>query len=186
MPPVSRQRTPRRPPQPLDARRLEELALTYVGRFATSRAKLVRYLDRKVRERGWEGEPAPDLDRMAERLASLGYVDDAAYAVSKARTLSGRGYGLRRVGQALFAAGIGEEEGVEARSLAHDNRVEAALKLARRRRIGPFANVAPDGPGREKAMAAMLRGGHGFALSRAIVDLAPGHSIDHRFLENLD
>ena len=31
------------------------MALAYVARFATSRGKLVRYLDRKVRERGWAG-----------------------------------------------------------------------------------------------------------------------------------
>src|SRR5690606_22662366 len=43
----------RRAPKPLDAARLDELALTYVARFATSAAKLERYLKRKLRERGW-------------------------------------------------------------------------------------------------------------------------------------
>ena len=37
--------------KPLDAARLDELALAYVARFATSRAKLLRYLARKVRDR---------------------------------------------------------------------------------------------------------------------------------------
>ena len=45
-----------RAPKPLDAPRLEELALAYVARFATSAAKLETYLRRKLRERGWEGE----------------------------------------------------------------------------------------------------------------------------------
>ena len=38
-------------PRPLDAPRLEELALSYVARFATSAAKLDDYLRRKLRER---------------------------------------------------------------------------------------------------------------------------------------
>ena len=49
-------RTDRRPRPPLEQEKLSELALSYVGRFATSRAKLATYLERKVRERGWTGE----------------------------------------------------------------------------------------------------------------------------------
>ena len=39
--------------RPLGAVKLDELALAYVARFATSRAKLTRYLSRKVRESEW-------------------------------------------------------------------------------------------------------------------------------------
>lgn len=185
MPPHSSHRPARRPRPPLDRATLDALALAYVGRFATSRAKLVTYLRRKLRERGWDGDSEPGLDAIAERLTRLGYVDDAAYAVAKARALTGRGFGGRRVGQALHAAGIGEEDGGEARALAHDERVEAALKMAKRRRIGPFAAESLDLKQREKAIAAMLRAGHGFALARTIVDLPPGHRIDHSYLETL-
>jgi len=85
MPPDSSPRSGRRPRPPLDPAKLDELALAYVGRFATSRAKLTNYLARKLRERGWGGERDPDIPAVAERLARLGYVDDAAYAVAKAR-----------------------------------------------------------------------------------------------------
>ena len=40
---------------PLDEAGLNELALAYVARYATSRAKLLAYLARKLRERGWGG-----------------------------------------------------------------------------------------------------------------------------------
>ena len=50
-----------RPRPPVGAAKLDELALSYVGRFATSRGKLVDYLRRKLRERGWEGEGDPPL-----------------------------------------------------------------------------------------------------------------------------
>jgi len=77
--------------RPLDESRLNELALRYVGRYATTRAKLRAYLSRKLRERGWGGTGDPDLERLAERMSALGYVDDAAYAVSRAQALSGGG-----------------------------------------------------------------------------------------------
>jgi uncharacterized membrane protein (UPF0127 family)/cold shock CspA family protein len=103
---------------PLDSARLGELALGYVGRFATTRARLSSYLERKVRERGWAGQAPPDFEAVAEQLASLGYIDDAAFALSKARSLTARGYGSRRVGQSLRAAGVGEDDCEPARELA--------------------------------------------------------------------
>ena len=168
----------RRSPKPLDAASLEELALAYVGRFATSRAKLRDYLSRKLRERGWDGPNAPDIGALAERLADRGYVDDAAFALSKSRVLTGRGYGERRVRQALRVAGIGEEDGAAARALAASEAVSAALRYAQRRRIGPYAASPPDAKAREKAIAAMLRAGHGFGLAKAVVDLTPGDEPD--------
>src|SRR5437763_1626520 len=102
---------PRRPSPPLDESKLNELALRYVGRFATTRAKLRSYLARKVRERGWDGAREPDPVRIAERFAEQGYVDDAAYALAKSEALTGRGYGKRRVVEKLRAAGVEEDDG---------------------------------------------------------------------------
>lgn len=163
----------------LDEARLNELALRYVGRFATTRAKLRSYLARKVRERGWDGEREPDLAAIAERFAVQGYVDDSSYALSKSQSLTGRGYGKRRVLEALKVAGVEEEESVAARDHAEEEAVSAALKFARRRRVGPFADSAPRDPrDKEKALAAMIRAGHGFELARAILALPPGTEVD--------
>jgi regulatory protein len=176
---------PRRPRPPLNSAKLDELALSYVGRFATSRAKLITYLRRKLRERGWGDDGEPALDRLADRLVRLGYVDDRAYALSKARSLTGRGYGERRVRQALGIAGIGDEEARDARELAEAEAVESALRFARRRSIGPFAAERPDPRRREREMAAMVRAGHGFGLARAIIDLKPGEIPDFEELAKL-
>ena len=112
-----------RPRKPLNGERLHELALFYLGKFATTRAKLSTYLNRKVRERGWEGEGPPEIERLVERLAASGLIDDAAYALSKSRSLSERGYGASRVRQSLRMAGV-EEEDVQ--HLVMDDYAEAA------------------------------------------------------------
>ena len=163
---------------PLDSRRLEELALRYVGRYATTRAKLRTYLERKIRERGWGGPGEPELDRMAERLGELGYIDDAAYALAKSQALSSRGYGKRRLDEKLRLAGIGEDDGAAARDHADAQAVEAALRFAERRRIGPFAASIADPQQREKAIAAMIRAGHSFTLAQAIAASPPGELVD--------
>jgi regulatory protein len=169
---------PRRAPAPLDAEQMRELALRYVAKYATTRARLRQYLARKLRERGWAGSAAPDLERLAENFAELGLVDDAAYALAKSRALSARGYGKRRLIDQLRHAGVEEADGADAAAHADDEAVEAALRLAQRRRIGPFAAQAADPHLRQKWIAAMVRAGHGFALARAISGLPPDPGVD--------
>lgn len=161
----------KRAPKPLDSARLEELALAYVARFSTSATKLERYLRRKVRERGWEGEHEPQFHTLIENYVELGYVDDEVYARAKAGSLLRRGYGERRVRQALGEAGIAEELREQAGPDERAGR-EAILALARRRRFGPFAAEPVDKALREKQIAAMLRAGHPLDSARQIVDAA--------------
>ena len=166
-------------PSPLDETALQELAIAYVGRFATTRAKLRTYLARKIRERGWAGRQEPDLSRLADRLAGQGFIDDAGYAMSKARALTARGYGKRRVLATLRNAGVEGQDREEADRHSESEAVGAAIRFAERRRIGPFAQSGPtDLKARERAIAAMVRAGHSFPLARAIAVMQPGADID--------
>jgi regulatory protein len=174
--PRSRTEGVRRPVPPLDTAALERLALRYVERFATTRGKLTAYLQRKIRERGWDGPPA-DPAALAERMAGLGYVDDRAFAEARAQALARRGLGARRVSQDFRAAGIAEEDAAELAPVIAGRAADTALAFARRRRIGPFGDGNPDRAVREKQLAAMLRAGHGFDLARRIVALAPGEAL---------
>lgn len=164
----------RKPRLPLDGEALERLALSYAGRYATTRAKLRAYLARKLAERGWAGDGTAPVERLVERLAELGYVDDKAFAAGRAQSLGRRGFGERRVRAALAAAGIDEEDAAEAREQARDGAWAAALEFARRRRFGPFAARTAERSDREKAIAAMLRAGHPLEIARRLATAAPG------------
>jgi regulatory protein len=168
----SRHRVQPRPP--LRGDDLERLALFYAGRYAVTRAKLRAYLARKLRERGWGDDGEPPVEALVARFAELGYVDDRAFAEAKAQSLGRRGYGARRLDQALRVAGIEEADGAAARAQADADAWAAALRFAERRRIGPFAAALADPPAREKALAAMLRAGHPLALARRLVTARPG------------
>ena len=164
----------KRPRPPLDQEGLERLALFYAGRYATTRAKLGSYLKRKVQERGWDGERQPDIERIVQRFAELGYVDDRAFALAKAGSLGRRGYGERRLSQALHAAGIEEEDASEAREQAQSGALDAALRFAQRRKIGPYADREGDREARQKAFAAMIRAGHPVDVTRRVVNSRAG------------
>lgn len=174
-----------RPPRPLDPARLEEIALAYVARFSTSAVKFERYLKRKLRERGWQGDGPPAVAATVERYVELGYIDDETYARTKSGTLLRRGYGGRRVHQALAEAGIAEELRDEVAPGEAAAR-EAALTYARRRRFGPFGAAPPEAPAREKQLAAMMRAGHGFEAARALVDAASTAEAEQWSLEARD
>lgn len=164
-------------PPPLDAAALERLALRYVERFATTRARLTAYLVRKIRERGWEGaERAPEA--LAEKLAELGYIDDRAFGEARAAAMGRRGLGKRRVTGALQHDGIDEIDSAAIVPAVEARAIETALAFARRKRIGPFALGAVERPVREKHIAAMIRAGHDFTLSRKIAAMAPGEDFD--------
>ena len=166
-----RQPRPPRVVKPLDPPRLEELALAYVARFATSAGKLAQYLKRKLREREWAAATPPDIAALIERFVEAGYVDDAGFARGRASSLHRRGYGDRRVEQALRGAGIAED--VRA-SVQGDEAISrhAALVLARKRRFGPFGAEPLDPAKRQKQVAAMLRAGHPLDSVRVLIDAA--------------
>ncbi|MFT3968138.1 MAG: RecX family transcriptional regulator [Sphingobium sp.] len=162
-------------PKPLDSRRLEELALHYAARFATSRSKLTAYLKRKLRERGWADEDhGPDVEGLVNRLAELRYVDDGAFAAMRGAALTRRGYGARRVAQALDAAGIEGDDLGEALDRSRAESWRAAETFARKRRLGPYAARKAEREERQKQIAAFVRAGHDFATAARWVDAEPG------------
>ena len=162
-------------PKAIDAAQLQELAVGYAARYATTAAKLRRYLQRKLGERIWTPAEPADIAALVGRITTLGYVDDRAYATSKLRDLTARGFGLGRVKGALAAAGVARydvsavlapEDGEEP-----DNPLAPAIELARRRRFGPFAREgSPADPARRnRELAAMARAGHGFDVARRVL-----------------
>lgn len=154
-------------PPPLDPAALERLALRYVERYATTRGKLIDYLRRKLRERGWSGERSADPEALADTHVAAGHIDDAGYARSKTESLTRRGYGERRIAAALRAHRVEEDDRQAALNALPEDGTVVALRLLKRRRLGSFARLAPDETGERKTLNVLLRAGHDFADARA-------------------
>ncbi|MDF7775927.1 RecX family transcriptional regulator [Sphingomonas sp. AOB5] len=166
-----------RPIPPLNRSALDRLALRYVERYATTRAKLIAYLNRKIRERGWEGD-APDTQALAAKMAELGYVDDRAFAEARAGAMGRRGLGARRVYDDLRHAGVDADDTEAVSPLVESDTIASALAFARRKRIGPWAREVPDRKGLEKQVAAMVRAGHSPSLAWKIARMDPGEDAE--------
>ena len=148
-----------RRPRPLDPSSLHALAIRYVGRFATTQAKLADYLKRKIAERGWVDESAAPVADVVERCVAAGYVDDVAFAEAKSRSLARRGYGHRRVEVALNQSGIARDV-TESLRPDSDSAFTSAENFARKRRIGQFGSGIADEKLGRRHFAAMIRAGH--------------------------
>ncbi len=185
-----------RPPSPPagpppDEAALRQAALTYLARYGTTRAGLLRVLGRRVQR--WAravalDDPAasPDLTRAAvaaalaaaavvvDRLAAAGAVDDAAFAAARLRSLQRAGRSRRAIAAHLQAKGVPPE--LAAPPEDRDAELAAALLYLRRRRAGPFRSSGEDAADpalRARDLARLARAGFGAALAKAALDLGP-------------
>ena len=166
--------------KPLDKDALNRLALHYVGRYATTTANLGSYLRRKVLERGWNESDPADIAAIVNRCADLGYVDDRAFAETRAASLGRRGYGGRRIGVALQVAGIDRDTVADVmpdEAAAY----RAAEVYAKRKRIGRYGDDMVDPKARQRQFSAMLRAGHSFELAKTFVN-----AVDNDLLSEND
>jgi regulatory protein len=166
MPPPARERAK---PKPLDVTRLRDLAIHYVSRYATTGGKLADYLNRKLRERGWNGEAPPDVAALVAEFAGLGYVDDAVYARSKAESLARRGFGPNRVKAALLQSRVSADLAAETAQQDEEAQRESAVAFAKRKRIGPYSQQVADRAVVMKWYAQMSRAGHRHDIIRAVL-----------------
>ena len=172
--------SPKAPSPPYDAATLERAALDYAARYATTRARLAAYLRRKLRERGWtEEEPAP-VERLVNRFAERGYVDDPGFAAARTESLLRRGYGARRIGDALRMAGIDADTAGALRGRIDAAAEQSAMAYARRKGIGPFAHRTPDPAEKRRWIAAMARAGHPWDMVLRVLGSAlEEEDVDH-------
>ena len=174
---------------------LRAAALSYLARYASTQAALARVLDKRIdtwaRKAGSRYEIG-ELDRAtvaaavtaAKALArevvagmtQAGAVDDAAFAEMRASSLRRAGRSHRAVAAALAAKGVDAET---ARDVLENEAIggqtaelTAAVRLARKRRIGPFrAGERPDPPGRMKELAILARAGFAQPVARWALDM---------------
>ena len=166
---------------------LENAALHYLERFAASSASLRRVLMRKIERSlahwgGERGEHALMLDAVMTKLVRLGYVDDQAYAGMKTRSLHRQGKGSRAIRATLAAKGIGgelAEQALQSLSDEHDEPdLAAAIRLARKRRLGPFRPNDDRPQNRAKDLSALARAGFDFDTARRVIEADSPDSLE--------
>lgn len=168
----------RRVPRKATAKSLENVALWYLTRFATSGANLARVLarrvDRSARHHGTDREEGREfIARLIARYHRSGLLDDRAYAIARAKALNLRGKPVKAITFALRAKGVMNEDIDEALLALEDQGTDpdmgAAARYARRRRLGPFRAAPERQEHHQRDLAALARAGFGYDVARHII-----------------
>jgi len=181
--------------------RIRNWALGYLGRFAATEAHLLVVLERKIKRHLDPESAEADLSKWMEvarqtarGMVELGIVNDRLYAEARARSLHAQGKSRRAIVQNLTAKGVGGDniertlselidefgEGTSGEVLD----LEAAVRLARRRRIGPYRRgEEPDERQMRREFGVMARAGFGYGVARRVLDADTAQDLEDLLAE---
>ena len=115
------------------------------------------------------------IDEIILNLEKNKFLNDEIYSDSKARMFLRRGYSLNKINQSLRSKGIEDKYVKQSIEKIKENQIEpdfvSALKLCKRRRIGPLRPESNRELFYKKDMGILARGGFSFDLSKRVLDL---------------
>jgi len=168
----------RKIPKPPTQERLEKGALAYLERYAASREGVRRVLMRKVERAARAGiaereAGAAAVEKVLEKLAAKGLLNDKLYAEGLAASLARRGLARGRIAQRLQIKGVGRDEigsALNAVDETGDTDRARAIRWAKKKRLGAYGDPAKRAARRMRDIAALARAGFEPELARRIVD----------------
>ena len=158
---------------------LKDLAYSYLEKYSPSKQQLKVYLLKKyltkIKGSKSKKEVTSIIDKIILNLEKNRVLNDEMYSDSKARMFLRRGYSLNKINQSLRSKGIDDKYVKQSIDKIKENEIEpdfvSALKLCKRRRIGPIRPESNRELFYKKDMGILARGGFSFDLSKRVLDL---------------
>ena len=158
---------------------LRDLAYSYLEKYSPSKQQLKVYLLKryltKIKGTKSKQEVTLIIDEIIENLEKNRILNDELYSDSKARMFLRRGYSLNKINQSLRNKGIESKYIKQSIDKIKADEIEpdfvSALKLCKRRRIGPLRPEANRELFYKKDMGILARGGFSFELSKRVLNL---------------
>ena len=158
---------------------LRDLAYSYLERYSPSKQQLKVHLLKKyltkIKGTKSKKEVSNIIDEIILGLERNKILNDELYSDSKARMFLRRGYSLNKINQSLRNKGIETKYIKQSIDKIKEDEMEpdfvSALKLCKRRRIGPLRPDANRELFYKKDMGILARGGFSYELSKRVLDL---------------
>ena len=158
---------------------LRDLAYSYLEKYSPSKQQLKVYLLKKyltkIKGTKSKKEVTSIIDKIILNLEKNRILNDEIYSDSKARMFLRRGYSLNKINQSLRNKGIDNKYIKQSIDKIKEDEIEpdfvSALKLCKRRRIGPLRPGANRELFYKKDMGILARGGFNFDLSKRVLNL---------------
>lgn len=177
----------RKQPRKLSTRYLENAALYYLQRYATSAGNFRKVMTRKIDRSCAFHQTAPEefyafVEELVKRYISVGLLDDKGFAAAKVSSLRRQGRSKRDIQAKLQAKGLAAEDietalaARDAETAADDDSGEsaeliAARRLAKKKKLGPYNPRPSKDPAeapkeRQKELAALARAGFSYDVAQ--------------------
>ena len=164
---------------------LRDLAYSYLEKYSPSKQQLKVYLLKKyltkIKGSKSKKEVTAIIDQIILHLEKNKILNDEMYSDSKARMYLRRGYSLNKINQTLRNKGVDNKFITQSINKIKEDQIEpdfvSAVKLCRRRRIGPLRPDANREIFYKKDMGILARGGFSFELSKRVLDLEKGEFL---------
>ena len=164
------------------ATNLKDLAYSYLEKYSPSKQQLKVYLLKKYLTKFNSTQSKKDIsnliDTILNNLESNKLINDEMYSDSKARMMLRRGYSVNKINQSLKNKGIKYEYIKKSLDKIKSNNIEpdfvSALKLCKRRRVGPMRPEANRELFYKKDMGILARAGFSYDMSKRILELEQG------------
>ena len=158
---------------------LKDLAYSYLEKYNPSKQQLKVYLLKKyllkIKGTKTKKEITLVIDEIISNLEKNKLLNDEMYSDSKARMFLRRGYSLNKINQSLRNKGIEDKYIKQSIEKIKENQIEpdfvSALKLCKRRRIGPLRPESNRELFYKKDMGILARGGFSFDMSKRVLNL---------------
>ncbi len=158
---------------------LKDLAYSYLEKYNPSKQQLKVYLLKKyltkIKGNKSKKEVSSIIDKIVLNLEKNKILNDEMFSDSKARMYLRRGYSLNKIHQSLRSKGIEDKYVKQSIEKIKENQIEpdfvSALKMCKRRRIGPLRPENNRELFYKKDMGILARGGFSFDLSKRVLDL---------------
>ena len=158
---------------------LKDLAYSYLEKYNPSKQQLKVYLLKKyltkIKGTKSKKEVSSIIDNIVSNLEKNKILNDEMYSDSKARMFLRRGYSLNKINQSLRSKGVEDRYIKQSINKIKEDQIEpdfvSALKLCKRRRIGPTRPESNRELFYKKDMGILARGGFSFDLSKRVLEL---------------
>ena len=158
---------------------IRNFAHQYLEKYSPSKQQLKIYLFKKLIKKKYKISSKKEIfnliDSVIATLVNQKLLSDKYYSEAKSRSFLRKGYSLNKIRYSLIKKGIEEKYIKASISKITENESDpdffSALKICKRRRIGPMRSEGNRPLFYKKDISILARGGFSFEISKRVLDL---------------
>ena len=158
---------------------IRNIAYTYIEKYSPSKQQLKTYLFKKLIKKGQKTTSKKEtfdlIDSVIQTLIDQKFLSDKYYSDSKSKAFYRRGYSINKIRYNLIKKGIDQKYIKDSISKIIENESDpdffSAIKLCKRRRIGPNREESNRQLFYKKDISILARSGFSYDISKKVLDI---------------